>query len=395
MIAVAHYRELRELIELPTDTLRAIARGADAPERLWAAWALALRHDVAARTIARDLARGDPAPGVRAQMAIVLVAHGERDAAVVLARHDPEPLVRASACRCLARTLASDDGLLTDVLVSALQTDPSAQVRAAVVNGLRDDRPTRLDAACVGALSDADDEVRAQVVEALVRWHPAGAPLRPELREHWLREAKASTRDAILRAWVDAEGAASLLRGVEPRSARAAVHVIEFLLATGQHVAFEALEPLLTRGDERVDERVTSMHGAGLTEMPVAGLLEMVARASRDFHRSWERSFIAQAAAGLVQPRLASASSLGSARERALARDLVDHTETELARRLPGVPLTSDVVACLSAPDDYRYGARALPAALTGRDELLYDDEFPAVPALPLLADLRRLLAAC
>jgi hypothetical protein len=67
----------RDLLEVPVRKLHDLVDGAgDDPERVWAAWVLALRHDPGVLSVVREAATGDPSPGVRAHMALMLVAHG-------------------------------------------------------------------------------------------------------------------------------------------------------------------------------------------------------------------------------------------------------------------------------------------------------------------------------
>jgi len=98
------FERYADLTALETPELRALLAGrGDAPQRVWAAWALAVKHAVDAGTAIVDRAANEPAEGVRAHLALLLVAHGDRDAAVALAVGDPSPTVRAAAYRCLAR----------------------------------------------------------------------------------------------------------------------------------------------------------------------------------------------------------------------------------------------------------------------------------------------------
>jgi hypothetical protein len=227
---VPRFREYGELLELPLDELRTIAGGnGDAAERLWAAWALGMRHDGSAVQVARDRARRDPAPGVRANMAILLVSHGERSAAATLAKHDPEPLVRASACRSLARVVSAGDDALIDLLVAALGTERSPDVRAAIIDGASAGPPPPLREAIARRLNDEEEEVRAVAVQALLGWRVPDAPLPAALRDRWPVETSTALRDEIVRAWVAIEGSASVLHDCAGRPSAEVVIILNCL----------------------------------------------------------------------------------------------------------------------------------------------------------------------
>jgi len=80
-------RELRELMNDP-----------DPRTRLHAIWALGLR---VAPVI--DYLAGEPDPGVRRGLAVVLASIGELDLLVALYRHDPNVHVRASTAQMVVR----------------------------------------------------------------------------------------------------------------------------------------------------------------------------------------------------------------------------------------------------------------------------------------------------
>ena len=71
--------------------LRELVCSEDARTRLYAIWALGLR----AASVVGHL-QGEPDPGVRRGLAVVLAGQGEVDLLVALSRHDPNVQVRAS-----------------------------------------------------------------------------------------------------------------------------------------------------------------------------------------------------------------------------------------------------------------------------------------------------------
>jgi hypothetical protein len=70
--------DLAAALALDVATLRELlAADDDAPARLWAAWALALRHHAELGGVLDHAAHREPAAGVRAHLAVLLVGHGD------------------------------------------------------------------------------------------------------------------------------------------------------------------------------------------------------------------------------------------------------------------------------------------------------------------------------
>jgi len=159
------FRAFREVIELDDGSLRSLLTSGEAPERVWAAWALGLRRFGELPAITRH----EPSPGVRRHLVIVLLGLGERDAVAAMLANDPDPYVRASACLHLARVVARDDDSLVDLLVSRAGLDSSALVRVALAQGASADSPKRIEDALATMLEDGDREVRLATVDALAR----------------------------------------------------------------------------------------------------------------------------------------------------------------------------------------------------------------------------------
>lgn len=118
--------------EVFREPLAAMARrltGDDAPERLWAAWAMALREGDAALV---ERLRTEPSEGVRASL-VSVVANAERapllGSVLVL---DPSSLVRETAARVLCH-MANEVAPVVPLLRLVLQSDKAVTVRVAVV----------------------------------------------------------------------------------------------------------------------------------------------------------------------------------------------------------------------------------------------------------------------
>ncbi len=117
-----------ELRDRPSTELEALLRAPDAPTRLYAAWALALRAATTTGELALHLER-EPNEGVRAHLVNVVAGPAHRELLRTLAEHDTSALVRAAACRVLAR---GADPELADWLDGRARDDASPDVRTAI-----------------------------------------------------------------------------------------------------------------------------------------------------------------------------------------------------------------------------------------------------------------------
>lgn len=117
-----------------TAELEALLSCGSPPDRLWAAWALALRSG--ARSEAIEHFEHEPHEGVRAHLVYVVADPTRLDLLRAIGEHDPSALVRTAACRAIARvSAAEDDPWLTDRAAN----DPSPEVRATIVLELSPD----------------------------------------------------------------------------------------------------------------------------------------------------------------------------------------------------------------------------------------------------------------
>jgi hypothetical protein len=183
---------------------RLLAGDGDEPERLWAAWSLALRRVGSAGGLVAQHVTREPAAGVRAHLALLLVAHGERAAAIALARHDPSATVRAAAYRSLARTAALQDDALNDLLAHALANERSAEVRAAILDGLQPDAPAFVCKRALVAVEDQDVDVRERAIDFALRYRTNARPFPEELRIRAARETEESLLTTLFDAWTRA-----------------------------------------------------------------------------------------------------------------------------------------------------------------------------------------------
>lgn len=91
-----------EIRALDDHALRSRLTGDEPVERVWAIWALALRH---ADALHVGYVAGEPNPGVRRHLCVVL-AGANLDLLVLVARHDLSAEVRTTASGLVARIAA-------------------------------------------------------------------------------------------------------------------------------------------------------------------------------------------------------------------------------------------------------------------------------------------------
>jgi hypothetical protein len=163
---------------------------------MWAAWRIAVRRGSAMPEIVAQV-RGEPPPGVRRALVVVLAGHGELDVLVALGRHDPAAEVRAAAMTIVAR-VAGQGAIDPAVVGDAFAAD--ADVRVAILGGIPAGAPGPLRELILRGLVDAGHphEVRLEAFEAALRLGAYAAALR------WL----SATRDLLEQlAWARLDAA--------------------------------------------------------------------------------------------------------------------------------------------------------------------------------------------
>jgi hypothetical protein len=191
--------------------VRALLAGGAAEERVWAAWRIAIRRGSAMPEIVAQV-RGEPSPGVRRALVVVLAGHGELDLLVALGRHDPAAEVRAAAMTIVARVAgqgAIDPAVVTDAFAA------DAGVRPAILGGIPAGAPGPLRELILRGLVDPGHphEVRLEAFEAALRLGAYAAAVR------WLVAAGGALSDAACERLLalDAGAVREILAGAEAR----------------------------------------------------------------------------------------------------------------------------------------------------------------------------------
>ncbi|NVB79020.1 MAG: hypothetical protein HOV81_11530 [Kofleriaceae bacterium] len=252
------------------DDVRALAEGElhelldrGRPEqRVWAIWALALRH---ADSVAGLGARHEPDAGVRRNLAVVLAGHGQLDLLVALAKRDPAPEVRAAAMQLVSRFAI--DGKLPHSLVVERVTSDTPDVKIAVLGTAFAGAPSWLAELAEKLLEDRDADVRYEAFEALFRIGRDAAALM------WLEEApEAETRLALMR-W----SARGRVRACAEALSTASRRLRRLLVESVRAASWKDLAPAI--GDDIALVRALAKRNPSMfDEMPLSALMRATLR---------------------------------------------------------------------------------------------------------------------
>jgi hypothetical protein len=263
---VVAYASFNEVDRLNAAALKALLVGGEPAERVWAAWALGLRHDPGFAHELRATAAEEPHAGVRRHLVVVLAGAGESRSVMTMAMHDPDERVRATALQYVARLARPGDADANEVLARAL-ADGAPVLRLGCIAGLRADAPPRLWQAADACVDSADRDLRWTAYETVVRQRQNVRPA-PELtRVLANREPERSTRWSALELLHERDGADGLLRLLDDAAldARVVPEVIEALHARGVQRAWSDVERLLARfaGSEWIHRALQLLIGGG------------------------------------------------------------------------------------------------------------------------------------
>ena len=299
---------------LPEPSLRELLGTGESAERVWAAWALALRLGADADGVVRDAATCEPDGGIRRHFVVLLAGFGEAAAVAALASGDPDPFVRATAHQYVARLAVRFPELWA--LVKGGLADPAALVRTTLVLQLPAEAPAEVREACLRAVDDAELDVRRAVAEQLdllLREEPLPA----HLRARALSEPDREVRLLLLDAWRRHDGLPSLFAAVAGRD-DVALEALEVSIRADPLIPWSQVEPLAAGGGD-VASKLLSLFAQRTDEMPLGWHVRLVAEVVEDF--PWS--------ALILTPRLARGEPLDAAARAALVR-LLEWAKGEL-----------------------------------------------------------------
>lgn len=275
MARYSRYEEVARLDEVEKESL---LKEGDPPERVWAAWALGVRRGAGfVPDLATTLAV-EPSAGARRHLAVVLGGYGERWLLTVLATGDPDPGVRETACRALARlasaATASDDEIFETLLGRLLNDVPT--VRAAVVESLPATAPEVLRRAADATLTDPALEVREAAFARIAARVSAGEPLPASVPSRALVEPERFLRRKLLALWESVAGPRPLLAGAAGKSPEVLLQALDLLLEEERPVAWSAVELVSQSALDVATPRLLRLFAGRLDEIPRGPRLAML-----------------------------------------------------------------------------------------------------------------------
>jgi hypothetical protein len=183
------HADLTAVLALPAKEQRRLLTDGDPAERLWAAWALALRLGADAVPLLRD-GDGLRAPsGLRRQVLVVMAGLGEREVLRTVAEADAVPEVRATACALFLRTAVDGDAEAL-AFAERQMSSPIGEVREAVLLEHEAGRVRLPEDALFRALRDPPLDIRSVAVRCIGRATPL-----PEASTKALVDAMKDERD--------------------------------------------------------------------------------------------------------------------------------------------------------------------------------------------------------
>ena len=242
------FTSFSEVDRLDAESLKTLLVGGEPPERVWAAWALGLRHHEAFARELRATAAEEPHAGVRRHLVVVLAGAGERRSILTIAAHDPDERVRATALQYVGRLAGPGDDDANRLIADALAHEPPL-LRLGCIAGLRADAPPALWAAVEACVKSADRDLRWAAYEAALRHGAVARPPPALARELLHRESERSTRAEALRLLPAHAGSEALGRLVTEGSLDAHVfpEVVDALQAQGVQMPWGEVEKLMAR----------------------------------------------------------------------------------------------------------------------------------------------------
>ena len=248
--------ELRELL------------GAEDPRtRILAVWALGLRAGSSAMFV--EQLAGEPAPGVRRALAVVLAGQGELDLLVALARHDPDVHVRAHAAQMVAR-FASAGRVPWEVVTDRFADHHD--VRAAILSQIDAAAPPEIHERVVASLDDSDGSVRREAFETAVKLYMAGAVGGEALQRALDRATSGEVKNALVR-WLELDHPSSIARAL----AGAKQTVRSTAIRMRPELALTDLVPLLEQDAELFEDLSYELKLA-MKQAPIALVVRVALR---------------------------------------------------------------------------------------------------------------------
>lgn len=274
---------------LEAQAQRALLADGDAVERLWAAWALAMRlAKEAAPELVGDHAAEEPVAGIRRQLVVIAAGLGEAGLIRVLAQGDPNARVRATGCQYLIATSGANRADLAEFLRFCLFADPSPIVREEILRWSRPDIPPLTMAEIVRLAHDASPAVRRWAAIVAERRFAADEIATSGLLERLDAEDEAGLLIELARLALKCNRPGRILQAAEVQEGKRRLSLLDLLIGRDLRFAWPAMETLAALRDPAVDRRVVALMDRRGGPVAFAWLVHAIAqRTAEDRIANW------------------------------------------------------------------------------------------------------------
>ncbi|MBN1427656.1 MAG: HEAT repeat domain-containing protein [Anaerolineae bacterium] len=162
------YNSFEQVNSLGETERRTLLQQGDPSERVWAAWSLGLEFGASLNPDLIQSLNQAPHPGTRRHLVIILAGHGEKALVTTIAKHDPDEIVRATACQYLIQTAATKDAELENLLKEILASEKHPSVHKVVLDNASNGFPKLADKELVPLTKSSDLAVRRLAVALLM-----------------------------------------------------------------------------------------------------------------------------------------------------------------------------------------------------------------------------------
>jgi len=284
------YTSFSDVERLDPDALKTLLIAGEPPERVWAAWALGLRHHQAFARELRATAAEEPHAGVRRHLVVVLAGAGERQSVLTMAAHDPDERVRATALQYVARLAQPKDDDANELLARTM-LEGTPLLRLGCIAGLRPDARPELWNAVDACVASPDRDLRWAAYEAVMR-HGASARSGPELTRTFLDvEPERPTRVNAFQLLLQCAGVDGFRQLIGDASFPATFlpEVVEAFHQKGVRLEWADVERLIERfPDGRLVHRALQLLALGGEGAARSGLLRLFVAERLEGGSSWE-----------------------------------------------------------------------------------------------------------
>lgn len=256
------FKSFGDVAKLGQSTLRELLASGDAAERIWAAWAYAMRRGGDSVSELVKVAKEGPTPGLRRHLVVVLAGFRERECIRAFADSDPNPQVRATACLFLLQTFLRDDAETSAFLVSILRNDSAPAVRLVVLtnskaNGL--EIPPNL---LVELAADPDAEIRKEALNVIAEHSLEEEAVECGIADLLKSETVPELMRKIAAICVDAGQAPEVLKQAKQQPENARSVLLDFLITQGTKFDWVDLIDLTELPGRDLTERIEKLVSA-------------------------------------------------------------------------------------------------------------------------------------